>query len=209
MRKRNNTYLDQLKFGFIILALAALAQVCFGQTISYDDTQNIEYTATIANGTDFDSYKTKAGTVLKIGDKLIIGRPSTNTNLFTYILLGRFSLGSALLATPQAAPGNITAEEVVIDKISVQHSKMSRKSPLNMFVYVRNKKFPESINSRTIGDYDKAVELGEVINLNDPPTREQAIMKLKESKELFELGVITQAKYDSMRAVLAPIITGN
>ena len=46
-----------------------------------------------------------------------------------------------------------------------------------------------------------------MINPNAVMTKEQAIEKLKQMKDLLDLGVISQAKYDSAKAALTPIIT--
>ena len=39
-------------------------------------------------------------------------------------------------------------------------------------------------------------------------TKEEAISKLKESKELLDLEIITQEEYDKMKQELPPIIKG-
>ena len=40
-------------------------------------------------------------------------------------------------------------------------------------------------------------------------TRDEAIAKLKESKDLLELDMMSQEEYDELRKKLAPIIKGN
>jgi hypothetical protein len=40
-------------------------------------------------------------------------------------------------------------------------------------------------------------------------TREQAIVKLKESKDLLDLGLMTLEEYEKLRTELTPIIVGN
>lgn len=37
-------------------------------------------------------------------------------------------------------------------------------------------------------------------------TKEEAIKKLKEAKDLLDLGMITQGKFDSLKVKLSPII---
>ena len=54
--------------------------------------------------------------------------------------------------------------------------------------------------------YDNAVEAGEVLPINAALTREQAIAKLKEYKELLDLELITIEKYDSIKSILSPLI---
>ncbi len=59
----------------------------------------------------------------------------------------------------------------------------------------------------TASDY--SVTRGELINPNAPMTRQQAIDKLKEAKDLFELDMMTKEEYDAIRIEVTPIIRGN
>ena len=43
-------------------------------------------------------------------------------------------------------------------------------------------------------------------NTNDPLSREQAIAKLKEAKDLIDLGMMSQDEFDALRKELTPII---
>jgi hypothetical protein len=62
------------------------------------------------------------------------------------------------------------------------------------------------MSNKTILDYEKAILLNEIINPNRPMTKEEAIKKLKEAKDLLDLGMITQGKFDSLKVKLSPII---
>jgi hypothetical protein len=62
---------------------------------------------------------------------------------------------------------------------------------------------------RTIVDLELALSTGEVVNPNQKMTREQAIVKLKESKDLLDLGLLTQEEYDKIKSELTPIIMNN
>lgn len=57
-----------------------------------------------------------------------------------------------------------------------------------------------------MGDIDDAIRLGEVLS-PEHITRELAIAKLKEAKELLDLGVYTQAQYDEERKKYLPYVT--
>lgn len=48
-------------------------------------------------------------------------------------------------------------------------------------------------------DYENALDSGEIINPQGKMTKQQAIQKLKESKELLELEVITQEEYNEIK----------
>jgi len=58
----------------------------------------------------------------------------------------------------------------------------------------------------SVTDYEKSVLAGEIASLNAPLNRGEAIAKLKESKELLDLGVIEAADYETLKAELTPII---
>ena len=59
---------------------------------------------------------------------------------------------------------------------------------------------------RTIIDIDKALEYEEIINSNRPLTRSEAITKLKEQKDLYDLGLISEKEYLDLKDKLSPII---
>jgi hypothetical protein len=175
--------------------------------ITYDDTQNIEVTQRYPNGTDFKRYQSQNGYIYKIGDPIFIGQPSTNSNEFTHLIIGRYNIGRALLIGPPiSAPGAWQAKTLFIDKIFVYHPKGSRKSLVVIWMYLKDPDAPAMYNITTVADFDKALMLGEIFNPNAPLSKEEAIARLKETKELLDLGVIQQSKYDSMKAALTPVI---
>jgi hypothetical protein len=62
-------------------------------------------------------------------------------------------------------------------------------------------------NIRYVFDYDRAVESGEIVNMGKKiVNKQQDIARLKELKELVDLGVITQADYEKEKAELSKII---
>ena len=48
--------------------------------------------------------------------------------------------------------------------------------------------------------------MGEIISKNAPMTKQEALRKLKEAKELLELEIIAQSEYDALKKELTPII---
>jgi hypothetical protein len=87
--------------------------------------------------------------------------------------------------------------------------KASRKSALGIMHYVKNPKVHQIASMKTVADFEKALSLGEIVNPNAKMTREQAIAKLKEAKDLLDLGIYSQFKYDSLKTVLTAIITAD
>jgi len=195
----------------IIETLIIIPLTSTGQPIdlTYSQSQDELFASNFSNNTDLRSYQCQDGTILRIGDPLVIGRPSANIYTFTYLFFGKLNVGNAMLVGIQPLGTAFQAEKVVIDRIYVTHTKMSKKSPLLINMYVRNPNAPSLSANRTVTDYEKARMLGEVINPNAAMTRDEAIKNLKEAKDLLDLQIITQGRYDTIKANLTPIITGN
>ena len=81
--------------------------------------------------------------------------------------------------------------------------------PLSVNVFVKNLKGQSNLFSysrKTILNIEKALSSGEIFNENAPLSREDAIKKLKESKDLMELDFISKEEYEELRKKLSPII---
>ena len=77
---------------------------------------------------------------------------------------------------------------------------------VSLYVKEEGKKFYQGTTIRTIIDIEKAIETGEIKTKNKKPTREEAIKKLREAKDLLVIGVIKQEEYDKLEKELMPII---
>ena len=53
------------------------------------------------------------------------------------------------------------------------------------------------------------IDRKEVINPNGVMSREQALAKMKEAKDLLDLGIMSQSDYDALKEKLTPIILNN
>ena len=194
-------------FAFITLNLSA-------QDLIYKETQDIEFFKTVKNGTKYDSYKSKNGTLMKVGDTLIVGSPATDDSqyteyigtqkVFSLIIIG--GMGGAIMGGLNYYPATGQGDVFTIEKIWVSHTGMSKKSPLNVIITAREPNLPKMANKRTIMDIEKALLLGEIVSPNAPMTREQAIAKLKETKDLMDLGLIGEDEYNKLKNELTPII---
>jgi hypothetical protein len=202
--------------------------------LSFEDCQNSLVFRTIKNNTKILKYNSADGSVLELGDTLVIGSPSgsitsttafgaSNTvgaakarsrtkSSFTTIIMGRpAGFGSIMNAmageAPENASANMQGEIVVISEMKVSH-KGSKKKPLALTIILGEP------NGRAFGifkymsvvDYEKAVLASEIKSLNAPMTREEAIAKLKESKDLLDLGLLAQSEYEKIKQDLTPII---
>lgn len=223
----------------IILAIIILTTTySFAQDqlieLTFEDCQNSSVFEQIRNYTKLSKYTAADGSILKLGDTLVIGIPSgsvTSTTAvgggyivggakaksrtkssFTTIIMGKpAGFGSIMNAmageAPENANANMQGEIVVISEMTVSH-KGSRKKPLALTILLGES------NGRAFGiykylsvtDFEKSVLAGEIKSLNAPLTREEAIAKLKESKDLLDLGLLTQPEYEKLKQELTPII---
>lgn len=202
--------------------------------LTYKDTQNSAVFESISNNTRILIYTADDGSIFKLGDTLVIGTPSgtiTNTTAagagrtfgvakassrsksnFQTIIMGRpagvASIMSAMAGeAPQNADASMQGEIVIIAEMKVVH-KGSKKKPLELIILLGEP------NGRAFGinkymsvvDYEKSVLAGEIRSKNAPLNRDEAIAKLKESKDLMDLGIIDAAAYDKIKAELTPII---
>ncbi len=202
--------------------------------LTFKDTQNSEVFEKISNNTRILKYTSADGSIFKLGDTLVIGTPSgtiTNTTAagagntfgigkaksrsksnFQTIIMGRpagvASIMSAMAGeAPQNADASMQGEIVIIAEMKVAH-KGSKKKPLELIILLGEP------NGRAFGmnkymsvvDYEKSVLAGEIRSINAPLNRDEAIAKLKESKDLMDLGILDAAAYEKIKAELTPII---
>ncbi len=205
------------------------------EELTFDDTQNSEVFRTIRNNTKVLRYIAADGAVLQAGDTLILGYPSGSTtsttgigvgekvgvgvarsqtqNNYAMIFYGKQGGMSTILnaTTPGEGAENVGAnmqeEIVVIAEMKVFH-KGSAKKPLavNVLLGEPNGRAFGIYKYLSILDYEKAAIAGEIRSLYAPLTREAAIAKLKEAKELLDLGLMSESDYEKMKQELGPII---
>ena len=205
------------------------------EVLSYEDTQKAEVFQTVKDNTTLSSYIAADGSVLRVGDTLIIGVPTGSTtktvgvggagegfgvgsarsktkNSFSTIIKGRPVGVGNIISIMNGEGKNMAGQEfqgerVVIMEMEVNH-KGSKKKPLALTILLGEP------NGRAFGinkylsvvDYEKAVLAGEVKSLNAPLSREEAIAKLRESKDLLDLGLIQEAEYLEIKERLTPVI---
>ncbi|MCW0483311.1 hypothetical protein [Gaoshiqia sediminis] len=224
------------KLIFMTIALITINSYAQDQLneLTFEDCQNSSVFENIKNNTQILKYIAADGSVLELGDTLVIGMPSgsitsttaigaANTvgaakarsrtqNSFTTLIMGRpAGVGSIVNAmageAPENASGAMQGELVVISEMKVSH-KGSKKKPLALTILLGEP------NGRAFGinkymsvvDFEKSVLAGEIKNLHAPLTREEAIAKLKESKDLLDLGLLEQSDYEAIKQELTPVI---
>lgn len=90
----------------------------------------------------------------------------------------------------------------------IEMARVSKKQDFDVLVYLNKVGGGRFVNLKKLARamIDDALETGEVIDPNAPMTREEAIAKLKEAKELVDLGLKTQEEFEALREKLSPII---
>ena len=191
--------------GFPILANAQTDNI---PCIKESDGENVQIAQNFSNNQSIDTLILKDGSKLKVGDTLIFGTPFNNRKEYQHIIFGKFTLAKALMMTPTYMPDNWHGSKVVITEIYLTHSKMSKISPVTFHCFVADYTQPGISCNRSIFYISEAINKGEIINPNAAMTREQAIAKLKESKDLLDLGLLSQEEYNRIKSELTPIIMG-
>lgn len=226
--------MKKLILSLLILSVTNFYSQEILQELTYAQTQDPSFFENISNNTRVVKYKAADNSVFSLGDTLIIGTPSgtiTNTTAagagntfgvakatsrtksnFQTIIMGRpAGVGSIISAmageAPQNADASMQGEIVVVAEMKVVH-KGSKKKPLELIILLGEP------NGRAFGinkymsvvDYEKSVLAGEIKSKNAPMTRDEAIAKLKESKDLLDLGILSQDEYNKLKEKLTPII---
>ena len=200
------------------MSCAALAQV---SSLTYNQSQDITFVVHYKNNTLIDSYITKDGLIISLGDTLTIGKAVNERakylydDVFSHIVIGN-SRGTRTKEF-RPLPHDYSGDKVIVKSLFVTHKRYTgyklwpnrKKMPLSVNIFVKDLKTNRNILSysrKTILDIEDALSSGEIINYNALPSRDEAISKLKESKDLMDLGFISQEEYEKLRKKLTPII---
>lgn len=207
-------------------------------SLTYDNTQDINFFRNIKNNTKVKKYRTINDNIVRIGDTLILGNPtsqelstrtysgsygnkarggvsqsrSTSKKTYEFIKMGR-PAGFGSVMTAMSGEAQIMAENslknttVIVNEMKAYH-KGSKKKPLYVVMVLGE------INGRAFGinkylsvmDTELAIESGEILLKNRKMTRDEAIAKLKEAKELMEIDMMTKEEFEKLKTELAPII---
>ena len=137
---------------------------------------------------------------------------STSTKTYEFIQMGRpAGFGSIMTAmngdAQNMADNSLKNTTVIVNEIKTYH-RGSKKKPLYVVMVLGE------INGRAFGinkylsvmDTELAIESGEVLLKNRKMSRDEAIAKLKEAKELMEVDMMSKEEFEELKIELAPII---
>lgn len=161
------------------------------------------------------STKTYSGTYGSRARGGVAQSRSTSKKTYEFIQLGRpAGFGSIMSAmggnAQEMADNSFKNTKVIVNEMKTYH-RGSKNKPLYVVMVLGE------INGRAFGinkylsvmDTELGIESGEIILKNRKITREEAIAKLKEAKELLEIDMISKEEFDELKKTLAPIITNN
>lgn len=207
-------------------------------SLTYENTQDINFFKSVKNRTLIKKYTTINKNVIKIGDTVILGNPtsqellsrtisgsygnrfrggvaktrSTTTKTYEFIQMGRpAGFGSVMAAMSGEAPimasNSFKNTQAIVKEIKAYH-RGSKKKPLYLVMVLGE------INGRAFGvnkylsvmNTELAIESGEVLLKNRKMTRDEAIQKLKEAKELMEIDMMSKEDFEKLKKKLRPII---
>ena len=197
------------------------------KNLTYSQANDIKITKRYKNNTAINSYTTKDGLTIRVGDILTIGNAVIEgkkymfNDVFSYIVSGKAKgTDNNFIYLPH----NHSGSKVIVKSLFVTHEKVTayklwpnrKEMPLYVSVFVKNPKV--EVNSvkglskmlshsrKTIVDIEKALASGEIVNTNAPLSKQEAIRKLKESKDLMELDLLSKEEYEELKERLIPII---
>lgn len=177
-----------MKIIFILLSVFTLTMSSYGQTATYENIQNLSRKPNI----EMTEYISENGASFKIGETLKIGSPSGDRDRYVYIddlgLLGD-SVGNVDISSKDFE------SEIIKFKIIG-----TRRKGYEVLAITKT----EAGGSRYHIKLEQAVKYGEV--QTSILTREQAIKKLKEAKDLLDLEMMTKSEYEKIKEKLTPII---
>lgn len=164
--------------------------VVFGQKqITYEEMKSFEK----ANNATayFDVYVAKDNHPYKVGDTLKIGKPTSEKN---------FAFINEWEHFPESGRVKIEASgtNTILKRIYVGGS---RKAGFKIFFIGKGKC---ALCGPNYIDVEEALSSGELKSFG--MSKEQAIAKLKEAKDLVDLGMMSKEDFDKLKAELSPII---
>lgn len=216
---------------FLFISFSLVGQKKPIDKLTYAQSQDFNYFKTVRNNTAVNEYISKDGNTFKIGDTLILGQPTSQeqrttvnstfgyantstTKEFEFVQRGLpVGFGSILSAMngqgPEMAEVDLVGEIVKIAEMKATH-KGSKKKPLKLIMVIGE------LNGRAFGinkflsvlDTELAYSYGEILLKNRKMSRQEAIAKLKESKELLELDLLTEDEYNKIKNELTLLIKG-
>ena len=227
-------------FIFTLLTITSINAQREIDSLTYENTQDINFFSKIKNRTLVKKYKTVNQNVIQIGDTVVLGNPTsqefssktysdsygniarggisksriTTKKTYEFVKMGRpagfGSIMTAMNGDAQIMASNSLKNSMAIVKEIKAYHRGSKKKPLYLIMVLGE------MNGRAFGinkylsvmDTELAIESGEILLKNRKMTREEAISKLKEAKELMKIDMMSKEEFENLKKKLGPIIRG-
>lgn len=189
--------------------------------ITFKEVEKLLGDKNYKNSVQVNSYETKSGNWLKVGDTLTIGKPSNSNNIetnqiagirvatsnHTHIFLG--TIGAMMMGTAMFGNETMTGDKIFITNIYI--GRLSKKNPFKAGIEFNKVGGGRFLGTKKLGRayLESALESEEIINENRAITRKEAIAKLKEAKDLLDIEMISKEEFKNLKIKLSPIIRGN
>lgn len=208
-----NKTLINLATVYLVVLICTIQSIYGQDTLYYSQIQTKDAVTKFEKFQNFKTYVTNERLILNIGDTLIVGKPSSSAvgvtsgglSMKTYVSLTKGVWKTNSFYTPSYLVEGPEGARVVIDKIQIirYRSVDDFVAPILTVHFSGNDE-----NVCQIHWIDQAIIGGEIINPHRGLTRQEAIGKLKEAKNLLDLELISKEQYDSLKNELSPVILG-
>ena len=189
-------------------------------SLTYEEATTYEIFKNIKKG-KLESYTSKNGTILKVGDTILLGEPYNADSNYASITLGDtsgkstggvvgFMNNNADKETPLVPlDAKYKGQEVTIVKMRHDHDG-SKKKPIIVRIAIDPLYGAFGLNSKsTIKNVEDSLEKREILHSSTPIDRELAVAMLKEAKEEFDLGILSEGEFQQKKEDLLKIIRAN
>jgi len=191
----------------LLVSFVSYGQDEVSDTLDYNRFKEDGYLKQYRNNHQFAAMKMLDGSFIKAGDKITIGKPSSMNTIaqrnvglasgsisqvsaFNFVTWGR--VGLSVMSGMQYLPASYVNKKATIKEIKKGWT----------IIYFGDDERAVS----TIMNVLEAVNTGEVINPNHTMTRDEAIAKLKEQKDLLDVGMVTKEEFEKLKIELTPFI---
>jgi hypothetical protein len=173
----------------LIILLVFFPVLCFSQKIKYEDIKFGKINESDIRRSSYEAYLSKDNILFKIGDMLEFSSPSTCNGVFLTIYKTDI-FGNTYFVGPKSI--NIPVE---IKKIKITGSKKT-----GYKVIFKTK----STFGRYLFNIEDAIEFSEIKTFEK--TSSQALLELKRAKDKFDLGLINEKEYETIKLELSDYI---
>ena len=193
------------------------------KNLNYNQVNDINFVKQFKNNTVIDSYTTKDGITIRVGDTLTIGyaindkQKYMHHDVFSHIVIGKNK--SVKNKEFRYLPHNYTGNKVIVKSLFVTHEKyngyklLPKRKELPLYISVFVKEYKSGITKifshsrKTILDIEKAISSGEIINNYDTLHKDSEgksegygkydlLLKLSQLKES---GVLTEEEFQEAK----------